>query len=117
MKIKTSDVVLWLSIPGRRAIATRHAEIINPYRSHIHYVDGRPTARFAILLDRSFFLKGRQKDLAATFEKLAPYELIAEIAIYHPSDKASFSVEIPTRITNSLTVIGAKLRIVSYLSD
>lgn len=117
MRIRASDVVLWLSLPGRSEIEPEYATIINPYRRHVRHDDGRPTAIFAIALDRAFFLKVRQKELSAIFEKLAPYELTAEIAVYHPSNKASCSVDLPPRIIDSLTAIGARLRILSYLSD
>jgi hypothetical protein len=115
-RMRASDVVLWLSLPGRSEIPPEYATIINPYRRHVRHAEGQPTAIFAISLDRAFFSKRRQKELSATFEKLAPYELTAEIALYHPSDRASCSVDLPPRIVDGLTALGARLTIVSYLS-
>jgi len=117
MKIRTSDVVLWLSLPGREGITKKQNSIIKPYRTHISKFDGQPITTLAIMLDRSVFLKRRQDELLTVFEGLKPYKLLAELAIYHPSDKSSFSVDIPLRLAGCLLALGAKLRIISYLTE
>jgi hypothetical protein len=117
MKARASDVVIWLILEGREDISQEHRNVLNPQREVVRRDDGKRLLNVSMLMDRSIFTKRRQCELVSKFKELAPYRLVAEIAIYHSTKTQIVTVEIPERILNCLGNIGAKLSIVSYLSS
>jgi hypothetical protein len=116
-KITTSDIVLWLQLPGRTDICVRHAEVIRPYRKAVTHAGKCVTLNMALKLEKSVFAKKRQAELLVAFNALAPYKLVAEIAIYHPAHVQVAYSQLTPRISNCLSALGAQLHFASYISS
>ncbi len=116
-KITSADIVLWLHLPGRTEISERHLQAIKPYRQSISHNGDHATLHLALKLERNVFSKKRQMELRGLISELAPYKLVAEIAIYHSAGSQVSCSELPPRIFNCLSMLGAQLTFASYISS
>ncbi|WBK01292.1 hypothetical protein [Methylocystis parvus] len=110
-----SDVVLWLQLTGRKNISERRLKVIKPFRKAVVHSGEYVALNLAIKLERSVFLKRRQTELLKSFAELAPYKLVAEIAIYHPAETQVAHSQLPPRVMNCLTTLGAELNFITYI--
>jgi hypothetical protein len=114
-KILASDVVLWLQLTGRKSISERRLKVIKPFRKAVVHSGKCATLSLAIKLERSVFLKRRQTELLKSFAELAPYKLVAEIAIYHSVEAQVAHSQLTPRIMNCLAALGAELNFITYI--